>query len=115
MTPDDGETPEPLDPDQVPSEPARSRGGLQADLRKTRKKEQRRRHRWRRRALYALSFVVLVAGIGVGGLYVYATYRFDQIKKIHAKHLVAEAPPGNPFDLLLVGSDSRAWRPAARQ
>ncbi len=115
MTPDDGETPEPLDPDQVPSESARSRGGLQAELRKTRKKEQQRRHRWRRRALYALSFIVLVAALGVGGLYVYATYRFDQIKKIHAKHLVAEAPPGNPFNLLLVGSDSRAFVSNATQ
>ncbi len=109
MTPDDGETLEPLDPDQVPSESARSRGDLQAELRTTRRREQQRRHRWRRRALYALSFIVLVAAIGVGGLYVYATYRFDQIKKIHAKHLVAAAPPGQPFNLLLVGSDSRAF------
>ena len=51
----------------------------------------------------------MLAAIGVGGLYVYATYRFDQIKKIHAKHLAAPAPPGKPFNLLLVGSDSRAF------
>jgi LCP family protein required for cell wall assembly len=69
----------------------------------------RRRHRWRRRALYALSFVLLIAALGAGGLYFYANYRFDQIKKIHAKHLVAQAPPGKPFNLLLVGSDSRAF------
>ncbi len=115
MTPDDPETLEPPDPDQVPSESARSRADLQAEFRKTRKKEQQRRHRWRRRALYALSFIVLVAAIGVGGLYVYATYRFDQIKKIHAKHLIAEAPPGHPFNLLLAGSDSRAFVSNATQ
>ncbi len=59
--------------------------------------------------MYALSFIVLIAAIGVGGLYLYANYRFDQIKKIHAKHLAAPAPPGQPFNMLLVGSDSRAF------
>ncbi len=53
--------------------------------------------------------MVLVAAAAAGGLYVYATYRFDQIKKVHAKHLAAPAPPGQPFNVLLVGSDSRAF------
>jgi LCP family protein required for cell wall assembly len=105
LTPDEPETPGPPDAD----ESAKSRADLQADLRKSRKKERKRQHRWRRRTLYALSFIVLIAGIGVGSLYVYANYRFDQIKKIHAKHLVKAAPPGQPFNLLLVGSDSRAF------
>ena len=58
-----------------------------------------------------LAFVVLLAAVGAGGLYVYADYRFDQIKKIHAKHLVRTAPVGQqqPFNMLLVGSDSRAF------
>src|SRR5271165_3861970 len=115
LSPDDPALADPSHPDQVNSGAARSRVDLQADLRKSRKKEQKRRHRWRRRALYALSFIVLVAALGVGGLYVYATYRFDQIKKVHAKHLVAEAPPGKPFNLLLVGSDSRAFVSNATQ
>ncbi len=59
--------------------------------------------------MYALSFILLIAAVGVGGLYLYANYRFDQIKKIHAKHLAAPAPPGKPFNLLLVGSDTRAF------
>ena len=63
-----------------------------------------------------LSFVILLAAIGVGGLYVYANYRFNQIKKVHAKHLVAApAAPGKPFNLLLVGSDSRAFVSNATQ
>ena len=111
MSPDDPETPASPDPDQVAPGSAPSR----AERRKTRRKEHKRRHRWRRRALYALSFVVLVAALGVGGLYVYATYRFDQIKKVHAKHLVTEAPPGKPFNLLLVGSDTRAFVSNATQ
>jgi LCP family protein required for cell wall assembly len=106
LTPDEPET---LGPTAADDEHARSRADLQAELRSTRKKERKRRHRWRRRTLYALSAVVVLAGVGVGGLYVYANYRFDQIKKVHAKHLVAAAPPGQPFNLLLVGSDSRAF------
>jgi LCP family protein required for cell wall assembly len=104
------ETPGPARPDETAEAndaATRSRADLQADLRKAHKKEQKHRHRWRRRSLYALSGIVLLAALGVGGLYAYTTYRFDQIKKIHSKHLVAE-PPG-PFNILMVGSDSRAF------
>jgi LCP family protein required for cell wall assembly len=106
LTPDEPESPGPPD---AAEDHAKSRVDLQAELRKTHKKERKRRHRWRRRTLYALSFVVLLAALGAGGLYFYANYRFNQIKKVHAKHLVAAAPPGKPFNLLLVGSDSRAF------
>ena len=113
MTPDE---PESLGPPDAVEDHAKSRADVQAQLRKTHKKERKRRHRWRRRTLYALSFVVVLAALGVGGLYFYANYRFNQIKKIHAKHLVAAAPqPGKPFNLLLVGSDSRAFVSNATQ
>ncbi len=106
MTPDQPDPPGPPDADV---DLAKSRADLQAELRTTHKKERKRQHRWRRRVIYALSFIIVLAAIGVGGLYVYATYRFDQIKKVHAKHLVAAAPAGKPFNLLLVGSDSRSF------
>jgi LCP family protein required for cell wall assembly len=112
LTPDEPET---LGPPDAADDHAKSRADLQAELRKSRKKEQKRTHRWRRRSLYALSLIIVLAGLGVGGLYVYANYRFNQIKKIHAKHLVAAAPPGKPFNLLLVGSDSRAFVSNATQ
>ena len=87
-------------------EAPRTRSDVQAQLRKDRKKEERHRHRWRRRLLYALASIFLLAVAGAGGLYEYANYRFDQIKKVHAKHLVAApSAPGQPFNLLLVGSD----------
>jgi LCP family protein required for cell wall assembly len=91
--------------------PPVSRAELQAELRRTHKKERKRRHRWRRRGLYAVSCVVLVAAIGAGGLYWYANYRFEQIKKVHAKHLVRTSAVSQqqPFNILLVGSDSRAF------
>ncbi len=111
LPPDDPETlPSPGDDgDATAAVPSRAR--LQKELRKTHKKERKHRHRWRRRMLYALAFVVLLAAVGAGGLYVYTDYRFDQIKKIHAKHLIRTAPVGQqqPFNMLLVGSDSRAF------
>ncbi len=107
MTPDEPESPGPTD---APEDHTKSRADLQAELRSSRRKEHKRQHRWRRRTLYALSIIIVLAGLGAGGIYVYANYRFNQIKKIHAKHLVATpAAPGKPFNLLLVGSDSRAF------
>ena len=87
-----------------------SRADLQTKLRKQAKKEKRHRHRWRRRIIYGLSAIVLLALVSAGGLYYYVNYRYDQIKKIHAPHLVkAAAAPDAPFNILLVGSDSRAF------
>ena len=106
LTPDQPDSPGPSD---ATEDHAKSRADLQSELRKSRKKERMRQHRWRRRSIYVLSFIIVLAAIGVGGLYVYANYRFNQIKKVHAKHLVAAAPPGKPFNLLLVGSDSRSF------
>ncbi len=45
----------------------------------------------------------------MGGLYFYVGYRYDQIKKVHLKHLVAAPVVGKPFNILLIGSDSRAF------
>ncbi len=102
-------------PSDTAEERATSRADLQSELRKSRKKERKRQHRWRRRTIYALSFIIVLAAIGAGGLYLYANYRFNQIKKVHAKHLVTAAPPGKPFNLLLVGSDSRSFVQNATQ
>lgn len=92
---------------------ARSRADLQVELRKAHKaerKEAKRKHRWRRRSIWAVCIIVVLAGIGVGGIYFYAKYRYDQIKKIHSRHLVSQsADPLKPFNVLVVGSDSRAF------
>ena len=100
------------------TEPRSTRADLQAELRKSKKKDRKRRHRWRRRILYTVAVFILVIAAGAGGLYVYANYHFDQIKKVHSKHLIAQpADPLKPFNLLLVGSDPRLRRqldPGAR-
>ncbi len=101
-----------------PSEPADpgpaivDRRTLQAARRKERKKERRK---WPRRLLIGLgSLVLLVAAVGLGGI-VYANYRFHQIHKVHADHLVKAAPAGRPFNILIVGSDSRSFVSNATQ
>jgi len=108
--PDDAATSKDAPESEDESTPtAKDRAALQAELREKRKKEKKHRHRWLRRTAYSVLAIVLLAAAGAGGLYFYAGYRFDQIKKVHAKHLVKQAPPGKPFNILLVGSDSRAF------
>jgi len=63
-----------------------------------------------------MAFIVFLAAAGAGGIYFYARYRFDEIPKIHSKHLVKQtAKPGQPFNVLLVGNDSRAFVSNATQ
>jgi LCP family protein required for cell wall assembly len=113
--PDAGETGDVPAPDNldVAEGAGRSRADVQAELRDAHhmeRKERRRKHRWRRRSIWAVCTIVVLAGLGVGGVYFYAKYRYDQIKKVHARHLVAQsADPLKPFNVLLVGSDSRAF------
>ena len=80
---------------------------MQAARRKQRKQAKRR---WPKRLLITAIVLVVLAGGLVGGSYVYANYRFHQIKKIHAKHLTAQPKtPGKPENILVVGSDSRSF------
>jgi len=51
--------------------------------------------------------VVALALVGVTTGYVYVQYRFHQVTKVTVKHLKV-APVGAPFNVLLIGSDSRA-------
>jgi len=51
--------------------------------------------------LVSLALVVVASG------YIYVQYRFGQVTKVTVRHLKA-APVGAPFNVLLIGSDSRA-------
>lgn len=66
-----------------------------------------RHARRRRRLLLALVVVLVVAVAGVGGGYGYARMRFGQISAVDVPSLKAQPPPGKPFNLLMVGSDTR--------
>jgi len=66
------------------------------------------RRRWstRRKILTPLVALVVLALLVTGGLYLYARYRFGQIQKV----AVADLQPvgsGQPFNMLVIGSDSR--------
>src|SRR5487761_2304579 len=69
----------------------------------------RRSKRSRRTCIACFSAVVVLALVGalLGGGYVYANWRFGQIKKIQVS---GEVKPisGQPFNILSIGSDSRA-------
>ena len=66
-----------------------------------------RRSRRRRRVLLALVGAVVIAVAGVGGSYGYARMRFGQIASVDVPSLKAPPASGKPFNLLMVGSDSR--------
>ncbi len=71
-----------------------------------RKRKAARPHKVRRRVITAgVVLVVLIAGIG-GGSYIYANWEYHDIPKITVTNEQHELP-GKPFNILLVGSDSR--------
>lgn len=67
----------------------------------------RRRRRAGRIALISVASLVALLVVVVGGGYLYANWRFSQIRKIN---VTSEVKPisGKPFNILVVGSDSRA-------
>jgi LCP family protein required for cell wall assembly len=56
--------------------------------------------------------VVALALVAVGSGYAYLQYRFSQVAKVNVRHLKI-APPGLPFNVLLIGSDSRSAESAS--
>jgi LCP family protein required for cell wall assembly len=57
--------------------------------------------------MVALTVVLVVAVAGIGGGYGYARMRFGQIASVDLPSLKAQPAPGKPFNLLMVGSDTR--------
>ncbi len=95
-------------PDGAPTDATISRRAARRQ-RKGRKKAKRS---WLDRVLLGAVIVVALALVGVGSGYAYLQYRFSQVTKVKVKHLKA-APPGQPFNVLLIGSDSRGAESAS--
>ncbi len=90
------------------------RGGGGAEGKAKHKRRGRRKRSWLDRILLAGVVVVALALLAVGSSYAYIQYRFDQVTKVSVKHLT-KAPVGEPFNVLLIGSDSRAGLSATDQ
>ncbi|HEX3980927.1 MAG TPA: LCP family protein, partial [Acidimicrobiales bacterium] len=73
----------------------------------------KRKHRWLDRLLLAGIVVVVLALAAMGGGFAYVQYRFHQVTKVTVRHL-KKAPVGQPFNVLLIGSDSRVGESAAQ-
>ena len=65
------------------------------------------RRRWPRRALIAINAVVALCLIGTASAYGYVQWRLDQIHRENLTNLTG-AGGGKPFNLLIVGSDTRS-------
>jgi LCP family protein required for cell wall assembly len=70
----------------------------------------RKRHRWARRTGFGVVLIVVVALILGGAGWFYLNYRIGQIPRVVVPSLTpAPAKAGDPFNILLVGSDSRSF------
>jgi len=98
-TPDTPQTPQTPGP---PERPGRRRG--------------KRRRSAAEKILVGLIVVVVVALVGSAALYGYVRYRFGQVHKVAVPSLAEPAPAtGAPYNVLLVGSDSRQGETSAAQ
>jgi LCP family protein required for cell wall assembly len=102
----DTDRPEGGDDEEHVATPALDRRSIQAARRRDHKQHRRK---WPKRLAIVAGVLVLLAAATAAGGYFYVRYRFDQIRKVHARHLVKVEDPGKPIDILIVGSDTRAF------
>ena len=74
---------------------------------KTKTKRTKHKRTWLDWVLLTGVVVVSLTLIGLTTGYFYVQYRFHQVTKVTVHHLKV-VPPGAPFNVLLIGSDSRA-------
>ena len=86
---------------------ADSPDGAAAPSRRRRRGRKKARRSWPERILLTAVIIVVLAIVGMGVGYGYVKYRFDQVTKVAVKHLKVAAV-GQPFNMLVIGSDSRA-------
>jgi LCP family protein required for cell wall assembly len=64
--------------------------------------------RWPKRLLIGTGSLVMVLVLLIAGVFIYVHITLDKLHKTHVAGLTPSVP-GKPFDILLVGSDSRAF------
>ncbi len=83
------------------------------------RRSRKKRKKWLKRLVYLLVFLLLLSGGLVGATYFYASYRFSEVTKVHLKSLTSTTQGSQglqgPFNILLIGSDSRAFETNPQQ
>ncbi|HEY1988935.1 MAG TPA: LCP family protein [Acidimicrobiales bacterium] len=75
-------------------------------VRRAQRRQHKQKRSWIDRVLLGAVVFVCLLLVLVGAGYGYVQYRFHQVSKVTVKHLKT-APAGKPFNVLLIGSDSR--------
>ena len=94
-------------------EPPRRGPGSSAEGLPTSRKSLRRKALRRRRIIAGLTATAVLLLAIFGGAYLYAQYRFGQIKKLNVAAL--QVASAGPFNVLVIGSDSRVGLTPAEQ
>jgi LCP family protein required for cell wall assembly len=68
-----------------------------------------RKHRWLKWLAISFVSIVLLIAAAIGLTYAYATHKLGEFHHVVVQHLKPPPPPGKPFNVLLVGSDSRQF------
>ena len=68
-----------------------------------------RKRRWPKWLAIAFVSIVLLIAAAIGLTYAYATHKLGEFHHVVVQHLKPPPPPGKPFNVLLVGSDSRKF------
>jgi LCP family protein required for cell wall assembly len=104
----------PGSPGRVANEQGLQSLGARIDASKSPKSRRSGKPKWSggKKAVVILTCVVVLAAAAVGGSYAYLWYRFNQLSKVHIADEVAAAS-GQPFTILVIGSDTRVGESAA--
>ncbi len=102
------------DPERVANEQGLRSLGARIDASSPQNLRRSGKPKWSagKKTVVILVSVVVLAAAGIGGGYAYLWYRFNQINKVHIADEVA-AQSGQPFTILVIGSDTRVGESAA--
>jgi LCP family protein required for cell wall assembly len=102
------------EPGKVANERGLQELGARVDASKSEKLRRGGKPKWSagKKTVVILTSVVVLAAAAIGGSYAYLWYRFNQLNKVHIADEVA-AQGGQPFTILVIGSDTRVGESAA--
>ena len=102
------------EPGKVANEKGLTDLGARIDASTSRNRRRSGKPKWSagKKTVVILTCVVVLAAAAIGGTYGYLWYRFNQLSKVHIADEVA-AQNGQPFTVLVIGSDTRVGESSA--